>query len=92
MRQIGFKNFRKFENFPSIELAPITVLVGENNAGKSTVVKGMLALSDFFNKLETDRLLFSGETSSKSLKKLMRSPIGSGLIDIISQVSFSLFI
>lgn len=69
MRQIGFKNFRKFENFPSIELAPITVLVGENNAGKSTVVKGMLALSDFFNKLETDRLLFSGETSSKSLKK-----------------------
>lgn len=47
MRKIGFKNFRKFEDFPSINLAPITFLVGENNAGKSTVVKAILALSDF---------------------------------------------
>ena len=47
MRKIGFKNFRKFEYFPSINLAPITFFVGENNAGKSTVVKGLLALSDF---------------------------------------------
>lgn len=47
MRKIGFKNFRKFEDFPSINLAPITFFVGENNAGKSTVVKGLLALSDF---------------------------------------------
>ena len=49
MRQIGFKNFRRFENFPSMELSPITIFVGENNAGKSTVVKGILALSDFLN-------------------------------------------
>ena len=41
MRQIGFKNFRKFENFPVIDLSPITIFVGENNAGKSTVVKAM---------------------------------------------------
>lgn len=40
MRQIGFKNFRKFADFPLMDLAPITILVGENNAGKSTVVKG----------------------------------------------------
>ena len=49
MRQIGFKNFRRFENFPALDLAPITIFVGENNAGKSTVVKGILALSDFMN-------------------------------------------
>ena len=49
MKYIGFKNFRKFEVFPNIELAPITMLVGGNNAGKSTVVKGILALSDFFS-------------------------------------------
>ena len=47
MKQIGFKNFRKFENFPMMELAPITVIVGENNAGKSTIVKAILAYSDF---------------------------------------------
>ncbi len=49
MKQIGFKNFRRFANFPSMELSPITIFVGENNAGKSTVVKGILALSDFLN-------------------------------------------
>jgi predicted ATPase len=49
MRQIGFENFRKFEVFPDMDLAPITILVGENNAGKSTVVKGILAISDFIN-------------------------------------------
>lgn len=47
MRQIGFKNFRKFENFPVIDLSPITIFVGENNAGKSTVVKAILSLTDF---------------------------------------------
>lgn len=50
MRQIGFKNFRKFINFPTMDLAPITIFVGENNAGKSTVVKGILALADFLNR------------------------------------------
>lgn len=47
MRQIGFKNFRRFEDFPSIDLAPITIFVGENNAGKSTVVKAILSILDF---------------------------------------------
>ena len=49
MRQIGFKNFRKFQDFPTIDLAPITMFVGENNAGKSTVVKAILALLDYLN-------------------------------------------
>ena len=49
MKTIGFKNFRKFADFPMMELAPITIFVGENNAGKSTVVKGILAFSDFLN-------------------------------------------
>lgn len=49
MRQIGFSNFRKFQSFPPIDLSPITIFVGENNAGKSTVVKAILALLDFLN-------------------------------------------
>lgn len=47
MEQIGFKNFRRFIELPVIKLAPITIFVGGNNAGKSTVVKGLLALYDF---------------------------------------------
>lgn len=46
MRQIGFKNFRKFENFPMLNLGDITILVGRNNAGKSTMVKALLLLMD----------------------------------------------
>lgn len=68
MRYIGFKNFRKFEMFPNIELAPITMLVGGNNAGKSTVVKGILALSDFFsmrNEIIDDYLLLRDESNEK---------------------------
>lgn len=57
MRQIGFKNFRKFQSFPPINLSPISFFVGENNAGKSTVVKAILALLDFLNSrfFEIDR-------------------------------------
>lgn len=49
MRQVGFKNFRKFANFETIDFAPITIFVGENNAGKSTVVKAILSMLDFIN-------------------------------------------
>lgn len=49
MRQIGFKNFRKFELFPVMDFTPITILVGENNAGKSTVVKAILSTLEFLS-------------------------------------------
>ena len=69
MKQIGFKNFRRFENFPSMNLSPITIFVGENNAGKSTVVKGILALSDFLNRWRDDLDFFIGERNEKSAQK-----------------------
>jgi len=63
MKQIGFKNFRRFQNFPTIDLAPITIFVGENNAGKSTVVKAILALLDFLNSGIADNGLNDANTS-----------------------------
>lgn len=47
MNQIGFKNFRKFKELAPLDLGPITMFVGENNAGKSTVVKALLTVLDF---------------------------------------------
>lgn len=60
MRQIGFKNFRKFEKFPAMDFSPITIFVGENNAGKSTVVKAILSVleyidSHYFQMEETEK-------------------------------------
>ena len=42
--EIGFENFRKYEYLEPIELRNITYLVGENNSGKSTFVKGVLLM------------------------------------------------
>lgn len=47
MNTIGFNNFRRFKTFPEIDLGDITILVGGNNAGKSTLVKAMLLVRDF---------------------------------------------
>ena len=44
--KIGFTNFRKFANFPEIDLGTVTVLVGGNNSGKSTLVKALLLCVD----------------------------------------------
>ncbi len=44
--KIGFSNFRKFAEFPEIDLGDITVLVGGNNSGKSTLVKAFLLCVD----------------------------------------------
>lgn len=47
MNKIGFQNFRRFANFPELEYDGITLLVGKNNSGKSTVVKAFLLIGDF---------------------------------------------
>lgn len=41
MNSISFKNFRKFEEFPEFKFGDITILVGSNNAGKSTLAKAI---------------------------------------------------
>lgn len=77
MKKIGFKNFRRFEDFPLLNLSPITIFVGENNAGKSTVVKGVLALYDFLkNERFFDYSILDNvydESRQNNFKKLLRN-------------------
>lgn len=49
INSISFKNFRRFIDFPKRDLGDITILVGGNNAGKSTLVKAILLMRDFLN-------------------------------------------
>jgi predicted ATP-dependent endonuclease of OLD family len=68
MKEIGFRNFRRFQEMKSLPLGGINLFVGGNNAGKSTVVKGLLLLLDFLknqkisssNLLETPKFRFDG--------------------------------
>lgn len=41
MKSISFKNFRRFASFPEFRFGEITILVGTNNAGKSTFAKAI---------------------------------------------------
>ncbi|MBQ0121546.1 MAG: AAA family ATPase [Bacteroidales bacterium] len=50
MKAIGFKNFRKFQEFPDIDLGGINILVGPNNSGKSSLIKALIWASININK------------------------------------------
>lgn len=54
MRAIGFENFRKFKEFPTIQFGDITILIGCNNAGKSTVVKAIVTMLTFLKEARFD--------------------------------------
>lgn len=54
MRQIGFKNFRRFANHLTIDFGNINLLVGGNNSGKSTVVKALLLITENLRMLTED--------------------------------------
>ena len=62
IRSISFQNFRGFKHLELPDLAPITLLSGKNNAGKSTVLEGLFLLADYrdpmcFTKICTFRSL-----------------------------------
>ena len=44
---VGFSNFRRYTSFPTIELGGVNILVGANNAGKSTFDKGAILCLHF---------------------------------------------
>ena len=50
MDQITLKNFRCFREKQTARLAPLTLLVGENSAGKTSFMAMIRALWDVFYK------------------------------------------
>ena len=51
INKIGIQNFRVFKEFTEFEIKPITLLVGPNNAGKSSFTKLLLLLLNGIEKL-----------------------------------------
>ena len=50
------KNFRVFDQEgATIDIAPITILTGCNSSGKSSIVKSLLLLCDYFSALKEDK-------------------------------------
>ncbi len=46
MKFLGLHNFRIFNNSTVLDFAPITVLTGPNNSGKSSILKALLLLKE----------------------------------------------
>lgn len=67
MNQIGFKSFRRFKELQPKDLGDITILGGANNAGKSTLVKGLLLILDTIKALK-----IGGGDSLQELKPEVR--------------------
>ena len=53
IQKVGFKNFRRFKNFPEMNLGDINIFVGRNNAGKSTVLKALQLMKGNLNTLSS---------------------------------------
>jgi len=82
MKAIGFKNFRKYKEFPMMELSSTTILVGANNSGKSTIVKALLLINEIVNN-HWNNFTFISHTKDNGfdclidLNKVKHLPLGS---------------
>ena len=72
--QFSLKNFRVFDHKQGVtfNLAPITILTGCNSSGKSSVVKAILLLRDFFEQLRTQNIADCKLDFGNKLAKLGR--------------------
>lgn len=62
MKKIAFSNFRRFQDFPLLELGKISILVGRNNSGKSTMVKAFLLILDYLQNQQYNEFSFSNKS------------------------------
>lgn len=62
IKSISLNNFRIFDKMTKFELAPLTLLTGANNSGKSSLIKALLLLADNAKKNGLNELDFSGDT------------------------------
>ncbi|TDE01130.1 DUF3696 domain-containing protein [Flavobacterium hiemivividum] len=67
IKKIGVENFRVFKEFTEFEIRPLTLLVGPNNAGKSSFTKLLLLLKNGVSKLNFEEGLHNLESFEKVL-------------------------
>lgn len=62
MKKIAFQNFRRFQKFPALELGGISIMVGRNNSGKSTMVKAILLILDYLQNQQYKTFSFTNKS------------------------------
>ena len=72
IKTIGLKNFKAFSQLESIEIAPLTIIVGKNSSGKSSILHSLLLLKQTLdsNNNETALLLEGKYLKYSSLSEI----------------------
>jgi predicted ATPase len=65
MQRIEIDNFRVFGAPAAFDLAPVTVLTGKNNSGKSSLIKAFLVLADYLEQEDQTVLRLDGRRATK---------------------------
>jgi predicted ATPase len=68
INKISFKNYKLFKEKQTLELKPITILIGKNNSGKSAVMKLPVLISNSLNGLSINWKYKIGEDSDNSIE------------------------
>ncbi len=58
--KFGLGNFKGFRDIQEIELAPITLVFGQNSGGKTSLLQSILSLSQSFYEIEKGKFQLSG--------------------------------
>ncbi len=61
LKQLKISNFRGFGNETTVRFAPITILIGKNNSGKSSIIKFLLMLRQSLPPNSTGFLVTQGD-------------------------------
>lgn len=68
INKISFKNYKLFKEKQTLELKPITILIGKNNSGKSAVAKLPVLISNGLNGLPLNWVFKIGDEKENSVE------------------------
>ena len=58
--KFGIGNFKSFQDIQEIEIAPITLVFGQNSGGKTSLLQSILSLSQSFEEISEGKFQLSG--------------------------------
>jgi len=84
--QISFKNYKSFKEEQSLEIKPMTILIGKNSSGKSAIAKLPVLIENSFENvlgepftLEYNDVQFGGEYRDLFYGRIPNAPLEFGL-------------
>ena len=88
---LGIENFRIFKDATEFDFAPLTLLTGANNSGKSSLIKALLLLADNADKNNVGDLDFSGFLSEIHNLATFDLALNNENIEQNNKITFELF-